>query len=140
MAGGGSSLSVAAGRSRTQTGRKPSGRAQCLRAADQQLALLGDTVYQPVRQQIARDLAALEAVQMPDVVALSQLLDELLAQLEPLTLLPAETVSTATAPDSADQGADGGSNASEQPAPTVTPNDSESQAAQRPEPAFRRAG
>lgn len=48
-----------------------------LRAADQRLSEIGTVSYLPVREQIARDLATLEAMPSVDVAALSEQIDTL---------------------------------------------------------------
>lgn len=54
-----------------------------LREADQILSEAGSVSYLPVRQQIAADLTAIEAVEMADIATLSQQITALIKQLKP---------------------------------------------------------
>lgn len=58
--------------------------AAALKEADAALAKSSSVTYLPVRQQIALDLAALEAVQLPDIPGLSQRITALMLGLQPL--------------------------------------------------------
>jgi uncharacterized protein HemX len=55
-----------------------------LKEADAALAKLGSINYLPVRQQIARDIAALEAAAVPDIAATSQHISAMMLALKPL--------------------------------------------------------
>lgn len=55
-----------------------------LKEADTLLAEAGSVAYLPVRQQIARDISALEAVAMPDIAGVSQRINALMLGLKPL--------------------------------------------------------
>lgn len=61
---------------------------EALRAADQQLALLGDAVFQPVRRQIENELGALTAFERLDLTGLARRLGKLAADVETLPLTP----------------------------------------------------
>lgn len=78
-----------------------------LQDADQRLQTLGDPGYLPVRKEIASELAALDAVPVPDIAGITVTLDSLIHQVPKLTL-PGEAVAksaaqtgAATAPKSA---------------------------------------
>ena len=55
-----------------------------MKEADSVLAAMGAVDYLPVRQQIARDISALDAVQTPDIAGTAQRLNALLLALKPL--------------------------------------------------------
>ncbi len=55
-----------------------------LKEADALLAKAGSVNYLPVRQQIARDISALEAVPAPDIASISQRINALMLSLKPL--------------------------------------------------------
>jgi len=61
---------------------------EALRAADRQLAQLGDPDYQPVRKQIASEIGALEAYAENDLSGLAQRLGKLAGNLDALPLAP----------------------------------------------------
>lgn len=65
-----------------------------LKAADEVLARLGAVNYLPVRQQITRDLSALQAVEHVDIAGVSQRITAIMLALQPLPALslPAEGV------------------------------------------------
>lgn len=69
-----------------------------LREADQILSEAGSVSYLPVRQQIAADLATLEAIEMPDIALLSQQITVLGSKLKP-ALDTDLSVESATADD-----------------------------------------
>ncbi|MDH4134331.1 MAG: uroporphyrinogen-III C-methyltransferase [Gammaproteobacteria bacterium] len=61
---------------------------EALRAADQQLALLGDPAFQPVRRQIETELGALTAYEQLDLTGLARRLGQLAATVTTLPLAP----------------------------------------------------
>lgn len=61
---------------------------EALKAADQQLALLGDAMYQPVRRQIEIELGALTAFEMLDLTGQAHRLGQLAAAVDTLPLIP----------------------------------------------------
>jgi uncharacterized protein HemX len=61
---------------------------EALRAADQQLAQLGDPDFQPVRKQLANEIAALEAYAKNDIAGLAQRLARLANGVDALALAP----------------------------------------------------
>ncbi len=64
---------------------------KALREADQLLSANASTDYLPVRQQIANDLAALEAMDIPDISLISQQITVLSRQLKPVIKDVSET-------------------------------------------------
>jgi uroporphyrin-3 C-methyltransferase len=71
---------------------------EALRAADRQLAQLGDPDYQPVRKQIETELAALEAFEKLDPAGQALRLGQLAARVDQLPLRPESRPSTRPAP------------------------------------------
>ncbi|HWS02881.1 MAG TPA: uroporphyrinogen-III C-methyltransferase [Gammaproteobacteria bacterium] len=65
---------------RTQMQRDTLTAAEALRSADQRLQTLADPGFNAVREQIAREVAALEAVAQPDLAGITLMLDSLAAQ------------------------------------------------------------
>ncbi|SDZ92958.1 HemX protein [Thiothrix caldifontis] len=63
-----------------------------LKEADGLLAKVGSVNYLTVRQQIARDISALEAVPVPDIVGVSQRINALMLGLKPLPALSSTPV------------------------------------------------
>ncbi|MEZ5536565.1 MAG: uroporphyrinogen-III C-methyltransferase [Thiolinea sp.] len=80
---------------------------RALTEADQILSETGSVSYLPVRQQIASDLAALEAIEVPDLSALSQQINLLGLKLKPLpeTELSAKAADTGTTDSTGDEAA-----------------------------------
>lgn len=68
-----------------QLSENPSAAISALTSADQRLSEIGSTNYLPVRQQIAKDLAALASVSPPDIAAISAQIDDLLGKLRPIS-------------------------------------------------------
>lgn len=62
-----------------------------LKEADALLATLGSVNYLPVRQQIARDISALEAAPVPDITGASQQIHAMMLALRPLPALSEAT-------------------------------------------------
>ncbi|EIJ34937.1 uroporphyrinogen-III C-methyltransferase [Thiothrix nivea] len=58
-----------------------------LKEADSLLAKIGSVAYLPVRQQVSRDISALEATPTPDIAGLSQRINALMLELNPLPAL-----------------------------------------------------
>ncbi len=71
---------------RLQLAHDPDTARAALQAADDRLAALDDPVLQPVREAIAREIAALEALPRVDVAGLAARLDALAGQIEKLPL------------------------------------------------------
>lgn len=82
---------------RLQLQRDTATAAQALRAADGRLRDLADPVYQSVREQIAKDLDAVEAVPPVDVDGLSAALSAALAQVDELQVAGSHYVPPARA-------------------------------------------
>lgn len=61
-----------------------------LKEADSILAEVGSVMYLPVRQQIARDISAVEAASAPDVAGISQHINALMLELKPLPTLASD--------------------------------------------------
>ena len=74
---------------------------EALRAADRQLAQLGDPDYQPVRKQIETEIAALEAFEKLDPAGQAQRLAQLAGRIEQLPFAPENKPTPATAPSDA---------------------------------------
>ncbi len=72
---------------------------EALRAADQQLALLGDAAFQPVRRQIENELGALTAFERLDLTGLARRLGQLAAGVEALPLTPSKPASGTNPPE-----------------------------------------
>jgi len=71
---------------------------EALRAADQQLAQLGDPQYQPVRKLIETELAALAEYQRQDLAGHARRLGQLASRLDELPITPAPRPAEAPAP------------------------------------------
>ena len=70
-----------------------------LKEADALLATLGSVNYLPVRQQIARDISALEAAPAPDITGASQQIHAMMLELKPLPALSEVAASDAATTD-----------------------------------------
>ncbi len=75
---------------------------EALRAADRQLAQLGDPDYQPVRKQIASEIGALQAYAENDPADLAQRLGRLANEVESLPLAPSRPAATGEPPAQAE--------------------------------------
>jgi uncharacterized protein HemX len=71
-----------------------------LKEADALLAKLGSVNYLPVRQQVARDISALDAAAIPDIASLSQRISAMMLTLKPLpAATPSATATPSAEPD-----------------------------------------
>lgn len=75
---------------------------EALRVADRQLAQLGDPDYQPVRKQLAAEMAALEDYAKNDLAGLAQRLARLANDVEKLPLAPTPASATGEPPAQTD--------------------------------------